>query len=78
VEALKPGGRLILQAFHTTQLGKGSGGPQDPDMLMHRSLLEKDFSRLETQIMEECTLDIREGPYHQGEANVINYIGIKN
>jgi hypothetical protein len=78
IEALKPGGNLILQAFHTTQLGKGTGGPQDADMLMNKAMLEKDFSSLETRVLEERSILIQEGPYHQGEANVINYIGHKN
>jgi hypothetical protein len=77
-DALRSGGRLILQAFHTSQLGLNSGGPKREDMLMDRRQLENDFKGLEILCMEERMVQLDEGPLHSGEARVINFVGIKN
>lgn len=77
VEALKPGGRIILEAFHTSQLGNPSGGPQVLDMLFDKKTLLDDFNALHYEIMEEVMVNLEEGPVHKGPANLIRYIGKK-
>ena len=77
VEALKPGGWLIMEAFHTSQLGRSTGGPRSADMLYDRTLLNRDFSGLELLEMEEKLTELDEGPFHRGEAEVIRLIGRK-
>ena len=76
-EALKPGGRIILEAFHTSQLGNPTGGPRVPDMLFDKNTLLEDFYTLNQEFLEEATESLREGPFHQGSANLIRYIGKK-
>ena len=75
--SLKPGGHLILEAFHKEQLNKDTGGPKSLDMLFDESTLEADFAGLETQLLEKQLTILNEGLYHQGEASVIRYMGRK-
>jgi len=77
VEALKPGGRVILEGFHTSQLGNPSGGPQVLDMLFDKNTLLDDFQALNHEILEEVMVNLEEGPAHKGPANLIRYIGKK-
>ena len=74
--ALRPGGWLILEAFHPSQLGRGSGGPKQVDLLYRRDDLRADFDGLIDEVLaeeRECLLD--EGPGHQGLAQVTRYLG---
>ena len=77
IKALKPGGRLILEAFHKEQLGRDSGGPGSPDYLFDEQTILSDFAGLETLHLEKLLLTLNEGPFHQGEASVLRYTGIK-
>ena len=75
--ALKPGGHLILEAFHKEQLGRDSGGPGSPDYLFDEQTILSDFAGLKTLHLEKLLLPLNEGPFHQGEASVLRYLGIK-
>jgi 2-polyprenyl-3-methyl-5-hydroxy-6-metoxy-1,4-benzoquinol methylase len=77
MEALKPGGMVILEAFHTSQLGRDSGGPQVLDLLFTKEILQEDFAGLEFQELEECEVQLDEGLFHGGPAKVIRFRGIK-
>lgn len=77
VESLKPGGILILEGFHTSQLGRKSGGPQSLEMLFDQELLLEDFSSLNMEFLEEIELNQNEGLFHGGAAKLIQYRGIK-
>jgi SAM-dependent methyltransferase len=73
---LKPGGWLILEAFHPQQLAHRSGGPQDIDMLYTPEQLTAEFAELlqPTWVWQgETTLS--EGPGHQGLAHVTRWLG---
>ena len=73
---LKPGGWLLLEAFHPAQLAHSSGGPNDPDMLYTPEQLSADFAGLLTPVLAwqgETTLS--EGPGHQGLAHVTRWVG---
>ena len=76
-ESLKPGGRLILEAFHKEQLGKSTGGPQSLALLFDEELLLSDFTELETVLLKKQIVALDEGAFHQGEASVLRYTGIK-
>jgi SAM-dependent methyltransferase len=76
-KALKPGGKLILEAFHTSQLGNSTGGPQSTEMLFTAEILKKDFSSLKQELLEETELDLDEGPFHRGTVSLVRYIGTK-
>ncbi|HQS56504.1 MAG TPA: class I SAM-dependent methyltransferase [Sediminibacterium sp.] len=74
---LKPGGRIILEAFNPNQVYNQSGGPKDPAMLYTKEIVTEDFEGLETNWLENIQKELKEGPFHNGLADVIQYVGIK-
>jgi SAM-dependent methyltransferase len=78
IQTLKPGGTLILEAFHKEQIRNNTGGPRSPEMLFDETTLAADFISLETQMLEKKKIILDEGPFHQGAAEIIRYIGIKS
>ena len=77
-EALRPGGVLVLEAFHPRQLGHTSGGPKQADMLYTLEMLHADFQGLlDVQSAEECATTLHEGPGHQGLAAVTRYVATR-
>lgn len=74
---LKPGGKIILQAFSKKQLGKISGGPQNIDFLFSIDDLQNDFKGLRIEKIEEVDTVLDEGKYHIGPASVINLTATK-
>lgn len=78
VSSLKPGGILILEAFHKTQLGRKSGGPPNLELLLSKEMIEEDFGGLEIVLLEETEVDLDEGLFHGGAAKVLRFLGRKN
>ncbi len=78
LDALKPGGVLILEAFRPEQLElqktHGSGGPKTADMLYSKAKLAEDFAGAETLLLEEATVELDEGHRHKGLAAVIRAV----
>ena len=72
--ALKPGGLIILEAFHHSQLKYQSGGPKTTDLLYDLDALLDDFQTL--QILEAfdglCYLD--EGARHSGLGHIVRLV----
>lgn len=77
VESLKPGGKVILEGFHMTQLGRDSGGPQNLDLLYNKDILQEDFQGMEFDVLEEIEVDLDEGLFHGGPAKVVRFMGTK-
>jgi len=77
IKALKPGGRLILEAFTINQLLRTSGGPKTTELLFTREQLESDFKNLAFVEISEKQVVLDEGPLHQGLANVIRLVAYK-
>ena len=75
MQALRPGGLLLLEAFHPRQLPLRSGGPKDEAMLYTLSMLRQDFAGLDECLGEEVETHLDEGPGHQGPAQVVRWIG---
>jgi SAM-dependent methyltransferase len=74
---LKPGGAVILEAFHPNQLSFSSGGPKDEHMLYTAEMLQKDFSQLTIQMLEEVEIQLGEGAYHSGAGYVTRIVAQK-
>lgn len=78
MRALRPGGVLILEAFHPTQLGLSSGGPKDVDMLYTLEGLREDAKACDRSGQElygvVCETLLNEGPFHQGLARVTRWV----
>lgn len=77
VESLKPGGRVILEAFHVSQLGNNTGGPGIPELLFTEEIIRSDFAGLEPISLEQERVFLEEGAFHRGEAEVIRFVGRK-
>ena len=74
--ALRPGGLLLLEAFHPRQLGRASGGPKEVELLYPLDDLRSDFAgALDEESGEELDVLLDEGPGHQGLAAVTRYRG---
>lgn len=76
-QALRPGGLLLLEAYSEAQLGRGTGGPKDPDMLMSVAKITTEFPGLEPVLLRALDRDVREGSGHTGLASVVQFIGRK-
>jgi len=78
VNALKPSGILILEAFRSEQLELQkmyrSGGPKTADMLYSKAKLADDFAGASILYLEEATVELAEGHRHKGLAAVIRAV----
>jgi SAM-dependent methyltransferase len=78
LDALKPGGLIILESFRIEQLEfqkvHNSGGPRSADMLCSRAKLEADLAGAKFLTLEEADVDLNEGRRHKGPAAVIRAI----
>jgi 2-polyprenyl-3-methyl-5-hydroxy-6-metoxy-1,4-benzoquinol methylase len=72
--ALKPGGRLILEAFNKRQLAYPSGGPPEEDALFSAELLAQDFAGADIELCQECVIALNEGKYHIGPGAVVRLL----
>lgn len=77
VKSIKPGGYLLLEAFSKEQLELESGGPRDPSLLYDAPALCKDFQSLHMLSCHQKELDLNEGEFHRGPANVLRLTGQK-
>ena len=74
---LKPGGRIIVEAFNIKQLQNNSGGPKDLSLLYTEDIIKEDFDGLKTDLIQTLQTELREGKYHEGMADIIRFVGIK-
>jgi 2-polyprenyl-3-methyl-5-hydroxy-6-metoxy-1,4-benzoquinol methylase len=77
VSWLKPGGIVVLEAFNPNQLNNTSGGPKDLTMLYTKEIMTDDFKNLMVQQISTETIELNEGKYHIGKADVIRFVGKK-
>ncbi|MCC6278708.1 MAG: class I SAM-dependent methyltransferase [Oligoflexia bacterium] len=76
VEALKPGGHLILEAYTPNQLKYQSGGPKEMTMLMSKDSLIQELNGMRLEI-SELEREIHEGKGHNGLSAVVQVFGTK-
>ena len=74
---LKPGSKIILEAFNPQQLQNNSGGPNELSMLYTEDMMKEDFASLNIELIQNLTTELREGKYHEGKADIIRFVGIK-
>ena len=74
---LKLNGYVIIEAFNPNQLKNTSGGPKDLSMLYTKEIMADDFKDLMFQQISTETIELNEGKYHIGKADVIRFIGKK-
>ncbi len=74
VKGLKADGLLILEAYTPRQLGRGTGGPKNIDLLMEPQDLKQDFEPLHFLHFAEAEREVHEGIGHTGLASVIQIL----
>ena len=77
ISFLKPGGKLILEGFSKKQIQNNTGGPRDVNMLFSTEELKSDFDGMARLSVEEITIILKEGQFHDGKADVIRIVGIR-
>lgn len=77
VEALRPSGFFILEAYTPKQLNNNSGGPKNIDMLMNLVDLKSELEGLKFLEAREIDRDINEGTGHVGVSSVVQILGQK-
>jgi SAM-dependent methyltransferase len=75
--ALKPGGLLVLEGYHTSQLGRGTGGPSQPDNLYTAEMLRAAFGDWEILDLAEREAVLNEGTAHVGPSAVVDLVARK-
>lgn len=69
--ALKPQGLLVAEVFHPDQVGKASGGPPNPAMMFTLDDARQAFPGLAMEELCHQQVELEEGPYHSGLADVL-------
>lgn len=81
LKALKPGGMVILECFGKRQVEyqahQASGGPKDLDLLYSMEEIQELLSGMDVLEMLEGEVQLKEGLYHNGQAWVCRFLGIK-
>ena len=77
IKWLKPGGRIIMEAFNTWQLQNTSGGPKDISLLYTEDMLKEDFKPVKITYLQTLETELGEGKYHKGKADIIRFTGVK-
>lgn len=75
--ALRDDGVLIIEAFNKEQIENTSGGPKDLELLYDENTLINSFKELKINLIENKIIELDEGNYHKGKANVIRFVGVK-
>ena len=78
IHFLKSGGNLILEGFNPHQLNNSSGGPKDLAMLYTQEMLAMDFADLKIEYLDYQIVELQEGDFHKGKADIIRLIATKN
>lgn len=77
IDALAPGGKIIIEAYEKEQLGRTSGGPQNIDLLYSLEDIVTDFIDLKFLHLSKEKIFLNEGNAHQGEAMVVRFVAGK-
>ena len=72
--ALRPGGRLILEAYTPEQIGRGTGGPRVRELTMDLTRLDRELTGLVIVHRSEHIRSVVEGPGHTGDGAVVQVI----
>jgi SAM-dependent methyltransferase len=75
LRSLRRGGRFFIEAYTPAQLGHGTGGPKDLDMLSSCAILRSELPDLTWSTLVERERMIAEGEGHQGLSAVVQGIG---
>ena len=77
IQSLNQNGKIIIEAFGKDQINNASGGPRSLDLLYSEKDILDLVNDLKTIFLESKTINLEEGEYHNGKADVIRYVGVK-
>ena len=66
-----------MEAYAPAQVQFGTGGPNDPKLLMSLTELQQELVGLELLRAEELEREIHEGHYHNGRSAVVQVLARK-
>lgn len=75
VRGLRPGGVFVLEAYTPAQIGRGTGGPSDADLLPSATALDAQLAGLVVLRSAERERDVQEGLGHRGLSAVVQWAG---
>ena len=75
--ALKPGGLFMLETFHRDQIGYGSGGPSDPDLLYTLDSVGPDFADFETLKLARVETEVILDGASRGKGAAVHFVARK-
>lgn len=75
--ALRPGGRLILEAYTPDQIGRGTGGPPVPELTMDLERLRRELTGLDIGHAVETVRPVVEGIGHTGDGAVVQVVATR-
>lgn len=83
IRALRPGGSLLLEAFHKENLpyklqNPSIGGPGEESLLYDEALLLEDFKDLPIEYLKKEEVELKEGDFHKGKGMVIRMLAKKS
>lgn len=74
VAALRPGGVVLFEAYGKGQLGRGTGGPPEIDLLVDPDEVAREFPGCRI-LHAFCGLrEVREGRHHSGTGEVVQLV----
>jgi len=74
---VKPGGFIVLECFSKKHFGNTRSGPKTIDLLYDPAAVRGDFDHHELVVFAEAQYTINEGALHQGSAEVIRLMALK-
>ena len=77
VEALRPGGVLLLESYTPQQLEFKTGGPPSAELMMTLAAVREDLAGLDFIVAEEKLREVHEGRYHDGLSAVLQVVARK-
>jgi SAM-dependent methyltransferase len=77
VEALAPGGLLLMQGYRPEQLAYGTGGPPVAENMYTEALLRESFAALDILSLKVHDSAISEGRAHHGMSALIDLVARK-
>jgi SAM-dependent methyltransferase len=75
--SLRPGGKVVIEAYSKEQLSLKTGGPMDEALLYSVDMLREDFTEFEDIEIRQLEREIHEGKYHNGLSSVIQLVAKK-
>lgn len=77
VEALRPGGYLIMQGYTPKQIEYKTGGPPHAENMYTPQLLRDAFTGLDIVVLREHERVMAEGTQHHGRSALIDFVARK-